>query len=129
MGSARSPCDGGSIAASVRPSVNLSLYKIDHLQQNKDPADLRHSRPQIRTLASGVETIGEAHELGWKITTRWARGKWSGIIDIENAVIVDCGWLSEIWNLRSCQGVSYWSAVPSPSVLAGNGPRQRSSQV
>jgi hypothetical protein len=82
-----------------------------------------------RTLASGVETIGEAHELGWKITTRWACGKWSGIIGIENAVIVDSGWLSEIWNLRSCQGVSYWSAVSSPSVLAGNGPRQRSSQV
>ena len=74
----------------------------------------------FRTLASanwdaglGVETIGEAHQLDWKITARCACGKWSGVIDIDNAVIVDCGWLSEIWNLRSCQGVSYWSAVTS----------------
>jgi hypothetical protein len=95
----------------VRPSTNLSLYKIDHFQQNKIPADLGHSRPQIGALAS--VSIGEAHQLDWKIAARCACGKWSGIIDMEHAVIVDCGWLSEIWNLRSCQGVSYWSAVPS----------------
>jgi hypothetical protein len=56
---------------------------------------------------------GPPHQLDWKITARCACGKWSGVIDIDNAVIVDCGWLSEIWNLRSCQGVSYWSAVTS----------------
>src|ERR1700730_3015743 len=54
----------------------------------------------IRTLASSVETIGGAHELARKITARCARGKWRGIIDIDidNAAIVDCGWL--VWNME-----------------------------
>ena len=32
---ARSPCDGGSVAASVQPLLNGSLYKIEHFEKNK----------------------------------------------------------------------------------------------
>src|ERR1700738_4788684 len=38
---ARSPCDGASIAASVRPSADRSLYKIDRLQRRRSHAGRR----------------------------------------------------------------------------------------
>jgi hypothetical protein len=104
-------------ALSMRPLTNASLYRIEHpgadrCSENKDSADFRTLAFANWDAGLGVETMGRRMSSAGR--SRLAGPAASGThIDIKYAAVVDCGWLSEIWNLPSCQGVFYCSAAPS----------------